>query len=119
MSVKVRCFAIEGMIAGAISSYGGRNSENAIWLPKMPYLNQETLTVDTTASATGTDLSTSQHANMVMVEVEAGKRVRYEISTKNATTRDATQDSPVIYGESLVAFGQGYRISFIEDGDSA
>jgi len=119
MSVKVRCFVIEGMIAGAISSYGGRNSENAVWLPKMPYLAQESLSVDSTAGATGTDLSTNQHANIVMIEVEAGKRVRYEVSTKNVTLRDATQDSPVIYGESLVAFGQGYRISFIEDEDSA
>ena len=38
MATTVRCFVIEGMIAGAISSYGGRNSENAVWLPKMPYL---------------------------------------------------------------------------------
>lgn len=115
MSVKVRCFAIEGMIAGAISSYGGRNSENAVWLPKMPYLARETLDASAIALATGTDLSISQYANMVMVEVEAGKRVRYEISTKNLALRDATQDSPVLYGETLVAFGQGYRISFIED----
>ena len=118
MTVKIRCFVIEGMIAGAISSYGGRNSENAVWLPKMPYLASETLTVGATASATGTDLSANQHANIVMVEIEAGKRVRYELSTKNVSLRDATQDSPVIYGESLVAFGQGYRISFIEDGDT-
>ena len=53
-----------------------------------------------------------------MVEVPANKRVRYEVSTKNVDLRNATQDSPVIYGESLIAFGQGYRISFIEDEDS-
>lgn len=118
MTVKVRCFVIEGMIAGTISSYGGRNSENAVWLPKMPYLSNVSLDVGSTASATDANLSTSQYSNMLMVEVETGKRVRYEVSTKNAVTKDASQDSPVLYGEGLIAFGQGYRISFIEDGDS-
>lgn len=118
MTVKVRCFVIEGMIAGAISSYGGRNSENAVWLPKMPYLAQQTVTADGTAVATDPSMSVNQHSNMLMVEVQANKRVRYEVSTKNVDLRNATQDSPVLYGESLIAFGQGYRISFIEDGDS-
>lgn len=118
MSTNVRCFAIEGMIAGTIASYSSRNSENAIWLPKVPYLANEALAVSSSSVTSGTALTDNQHANMLMVEVQANKRVRYEVSTKNGALRPATQDSPVLYGEGLIAIGQGYRISFIEDADA-
>jgi hypothetical protein len=118
MSTTVRLFTHDGLISAAISSYSGQGSENAIFLLKQPYLGNQTITATGTATTSSASLSTNINTKMLRIEVQRDKRVRYEVTTQNANARVASQDSPVLYGEQMIAFGAGYTISLVEDQDA-
>lgn len=117
MSTRVRCFAYPGMISLPIASFSGARADNAVWVLKQPYLGNETLTV--TASAVSSSLSLTSDASMTLlrIEVQEGKRVRYEVTPKGQDARTADQDSPLLYGEETIHFGPGWSISLVEDLD--
>lgn len=116
MSAKVRCFVYSGMLGLPVASAGGGRAENAQWTLKQPYLGSETIEPDTvTAAATTSALTASAGVAMIRIEVENGKRVRFELTPRGQTTRVATQNSPVLYGEEHFEFGPGWVVSAIED----
>lgn len=118
MSTTVRMFAHEGLVATKVASYSGQGSENAIWMLKQPYLNSQTITATSSAQTSGAPLSANANVTVLRIEVQRDKRVRYEVTSNNADARTATQDSPVLYGETMLFFGKGYTISIIEDADA-
>lgn len=115
MSATVRCFAFPGMISLPVSSYSGGRGDNAVWVLKQPYLAAETITATGTAATSGSELSANGATNLLRIEVEQGKRVRYEVTPYGHDARVATSDSPVLYGEETLHFGPNWTISLIED----
>ena len=105
----------EGMIPAAVASYGGQKTENAVWLLKQPYLAKQALTVDDSVAVSSSALlSESQNVKILRIEVQTGKRVRYEVTPPGHEPRTATNSSPIIYGEETIQFGPGWLISLIE-----
>lgn len=105
----------EGMIPAAVASYGGQKTENAVWLLKQPYLAKEAITIDENgATSSGSPLTASQNVKLLRVEVQNGKRVRYEMNPPGHDPKTADQTSPVLYGEEALQFGKDWSISLIE-----
>lgn len=105
----------EGMIPASVASYGGQKTENAVWLLKQRYIAKEAITVDENgALSSGAPLSENQNVKILRVEVQNGKRVRYEMNPPGLDTRTATNSSPILYGEEPLQFGPGWTISIIE-----
>jgi len=112
---KVRCFSFSGMIALPVASYAGSRGENSVWLLKAPYLGSETIEASSTAVSSGPSLSSNAATGLLRIEVDPGKRVRYEVTPTGHDPRVATQDSPVLYGEETIHFGPGWTISLVEE----
>lgn len=110
----VRLFTYSEMLAASIRPTSNRPITDAIFLLKEPYLANETLT-PTTGSAANSALATSPaNTRLLKVQVAPSARVHYEITAASQTLRTATTDSPIISGDELFHFGEGYRISLLE-----
>lgn len=111
----VRVFTFSGMISAPVASYSGQKSENAVWVLRLPYIANETLTPTTGSAATSSSAQFDDaNTKLMKVEVEQGKRCYYEVTPKDHDLRTATASSPVIYGEEVIHFGPGWRISLLE-----
>lgn len=115
MSAVVILTTWSGMVPAAVANYAGQKVENAAWLLKQPYIAKDAITVtDAEATDSAEALSSDAAVKLLRVEVQTGKRVRYEVNPPGLTPRTATATSPVLYGEEMVSFGPGWSISLIE-----
>lgn len=105
------------MISLNIASFSGARADNAVWVLKQPYLANETITATSTAQSSSAGLTSDASMTLLRIEIEEGKRVRYEVTPKGFDTRTADQDSPLLYGEETIHFGPGWTISLVEDLD--
>lgn len=115
MSAVVIMTTWAGMVPAAVANYSGQKVDNAVWLLKQPYLAKEAVTVtDASATSSSSALSTEATVKLLRVEVQSGKRIRYEVNPPGLTARTADATSPILYGEEMIAFGPGWSVSIIE-----
>ena len=110
MTATVDVYYRSGMISLVVNSTDKPNFDST-YVHAEPYLGKQQLTVAASAvssSAAPTDTSYAQ------VIVQPGRKVRYEVNGLGRSV-DATSESPMIFGEALIALGQGQTLSVIED----
>ena len=114
MTAIVRLFSYSSLVSAPVSPVSGRLSTDSVSQLKQPYLAREKLTIAGTSQTSSADTAPSG-TKLLMVQVQEGKTVNYEISPENATVTDADQTSPTLTGDQVFHFGAGWRIAFIEN----
>lgn len=117
MTAIVRLFSYHTLISAPVSPVSGRLSTDSVSQLKQPYLAKESLTVSS-SSQTSAAATAPGSTRLLMVQVQEGKTVNYEISPANADVTEADQTSPTLTGDQVFQFGEGWRIAFIENTDS-
>lgn len=111
----VRIFTHHGLTAAELASGGKRPVTDAVFLFKEPYLAGETLTPTTGAAASSSADTAPRGTAILRIQIDGGKRVHYEVTPSNGQAlREATVNSPIISGDDMVDFAEGYRISMLE-----
>lgn len=115
MAANVRIFAYAGLASLALAPGGSnRPSNDSLYALNNPYLGGELLEASTGAAVTSSvDLAPAK-TKMLQVQVQPGKSIHYEVTPQSHTLRVATTLSPIIRGDTLVNFGEGYRFSVLE-----
>lgn len=81
---------------------------------------REKLTVGGVTPLTTSLATAPDKTGLVFIQVQSGKVVHYEVTTQpEATASVASSDSPVMSGDTVLNFGPGWRISFLECSDVA
>lgn len=121
MTAIVRLFSHAGLIGAPVSPAGGRLSTDDVFLLRQPYLNNEQLSVSS-SSVSSAAATAPEKTKLLRVQVQEGKTVNYEVTPANIVesdgATDATQASPVLVGDQIFEFGEGWVISFIENTDA-
>lgn len=113
MTTAVHCFAFAGVIG--IPRVGGNDLTFAVVQAiKFPLLGRDLLSC-TTGSADASEVSAAPAGTAALwVQVEQGKRIRYEVTPAGQTLLTADATSPVLSGETQLQFGEGWRLSVLE-----
>lgn len=113
MTAAVRCFAFAGVVG--IPRVGGNDLTFAVvQCIRYPLLGRDLLSVDTgTADSTEESAAPAGTAGL-WVQVQAGKRIRFEITPASQTLLVPDSTSPELIGETQFQFGPGWRFSAIE-----
>ena len=120
MATTVRCFAYSGSIALPNASNNGQLVTTHDYMVKQRYLARETLSPDTSTAATSaTALSADTNVKMLLVQVQPGKRVHYEVYGPNISAVPADSNSPVIENSQPIEFYPGWRLSVLEVTEAA
>lgn len=118
MTAIVRLFTHAALISAPVSPASGRLSTDSVSQLKQPYLAKEQLTATTGSAVTSSAATAPSHTKLLVVQVQEGKTVNYEITTENATLVEAVASSPTLTGDQVFQFGAGWRISFLENSDA-
>jgi hypothetical protein len=113
MTAMVRIFAHDGVVSASIAGRALSTTDEALVLLKQPYLGREALTADVTAVESDAANAPSG-TTILVVEVETGKTITYEVSHPNADLRTADVDSPRLTGRNVIHFGPGCRLSVLD-----
>lgn len=114
MSAVVNLFAYVGVSHAFVANYAQQQAFHAMTLLKQPYLARQSMTADTGAAQTSGLALSPEHTKLLHVQVEPGKRIRYEVTPKGYDARIADTASPVLEGTEPIEFGPGWTISIIE-----
>lgn len=114
MATIVRLYTHSSLQPAPISSTGGRFSTDAVLQLKQPYLSKQRLTPDTLTAQRTTAALDHAKAKLVFIQVQFGKAVHYEVSAAGGTLVTADNTSPVMSGDTVLEFGLGWSISFLE-----
>lgn len=116
MSAVVRCFVYPGLGSIPLAPGGtNRPANDSLYVLINPYLAKAKLTVDSaSAQSTDADLAPDKKTACMQIQVEPGKSVHYEVTPSGHDLREATDESPIIRGDTIIQFFQGYRVSFRE-----
>jgi hypothetical protein len=113
MTTAVHCFAFAGVVG--IPRVGGNDLTFAVVQAiKFPLLGRDLLSCTTGAADTSEASAAPAGTAALWVQVELGKRVRYEVTPAGQTLLVAGATSPVLAGETQIQFGQGWQLSVIE-----
>lgn len=113
MTAAVRVYSYSGVVSAPIKNQNLATTNDAFVLLVQPYLAREVLSA--TASPVATSATTAPtHTNCLVIEVETGKTIAYEVTPANADLRTADTDSPRITGRNVISFGAGDRLSVVE-----
>lgn len=119
MAAIVRIFPHSGLITAPVAAGSGRLSTDSVGLLKQPPLGREKLTTDTTTVASSSAATASNTSTrIVFIQVQANKIVHYECTPEGQELVEAGDTSPTITGETVLQFGPGWRISFLESDDA-
>lgn len=110
----VRIFAYSELVVASIRPTAGRPITEGLFLLREPYLGNETLTPSTSVADNSDADNAPEDTKLLRVQVNGADQVYYEVTPANQTLRVATSNSPVLSGEELLNFGEGWRISFLE-----
>lgn len=110
----VRIFSYSELLAASIRPTANRPITDGLFLFKEPYLNNETLSPDTSTAATSAAATAPANTKLLKAQVSSGDRVHYEVTPLGQDLRVATSNSPIISGDEIFNFGEGYIISFLE-----
>lgn len=113
MTTAVHCFAFAGVVG--IPRVGGNDLTFAVVQAiKFPLLGRDLLSCTTGAADTSEAASAPAGTAALWVQVEQGKRIRYEVTPAGQTLLVAGATSPALAGETQIQFGQGWQLSVIE-----
>lgn len=119
MSAQVRVFAYPGLSSIPLAPGGtNRPANDSLYVLTNPYLGKANLTADTGAAVTTDAAVAPAKTACLQVQVQPGKSVHYEVTPASHTLREATTDSPIIRGDTIISFYEGYRVSFLEATES-
>lgn len=109
----VRCFTTDGVTRAPVTG-GGQLAYDSIQLMKFPYIAGVVLAVDTvTPQNSDISLSNNRAVSCMFVQVDPGKSVYYELSNNIDNLRVATANSPILRGDTILAFGPNWAISVL------
>lgn len=116
MSATVRLFASQGVVVLPVAGNNQLMVTSSRFMLKQRYLARETLAPDTGSPLlSGAPLSASEHVKMLLVQVQPGRRVHYEVFGPNETPVVADTSSPVMDGgDDYIEFYKGWKISLLE-----
>jgi hypothetical protein len=113
MTAAVRIFAHSGVVSVPIANRNLAASDEAFVVLTQPYLARESLTAGT-EPVTSDAAAAPKGTSCLVVEVETGKTISFEVTPANADLRSADMDSPRLTGRNVIHFGPGYRLSVLE-----
>jgi hypothetical protein len=113
MTAVVRIFYHQGLMTAPISNSGGRFSSDSVQMLHQPYQGSDSLTCDTGTIASTNGQNAGAGALLARVEVQPGHAVYCEINPPNRSV-NANTGSPMISGNVVYPFGQGWKISVLE-----
>lgn len=113
MAAVVRIFTFSEIITAPVAASSGRYSTDSVGLLKHPYLGRDQVTAGTGAAVATSASAAPDSTRLVQVQVEPGKIVHYE-AVPQGQERTAATTSPFISGTTLIHFGPGWTLSFLE-----
>ena len=114
MTTAVRIFSHAGVVSVPVANQQLQGSDQTLVMLKQPYLGADALSCET-GSADASEVSAAPRSTaLLLVEVENGKTVHYEVTPTNSDLRTATNASPTLTGHRTISFGEGWRISVLE-----
>jgi hypothetical protein len=114
MTAAVKVFSHAGVVSVPIVGQALATSDQAFVALKQPYLGSDALSCDTSTADASETSAAPKGTTCVRVDVQTGKVVHYELTPQNATLRTATANSPTIEGRNTLQFGEGWRLSVLE-----
>lgn len=114
MTATVRIYAHSAVVSVPVANQNLASSDAAFVLLKQPYLGREVLEADSGSSVESDPSNAPDNTACLLVEVQTGKEIAYEVTPQNATLRDADSDSPRLTGSKVIHFGPGSRLSVID-----
>ena len=113
MTAQVHIFTFSGVIA--FPRIGGNDlTHSVVQAIKFPLMGRDLLSCTTGAADTSEASAAPAGTAAVWVQVEQGKRVRFELTPAGQTLLVAGATSPILAGETQLQFGHGWRISVLE-----
>lgn len=110
----VRIFSYAELMSARVSTGSGQPAQNSVFMLREPYLAGEILTPDQSNAANSSADTAPADTRMLKVQVDGGVRCHYEVTTTGQTLRVATNASPILSGDELLYFAQGYRLSVLQ-----
>ncbi len=114
MSAIVRIFTHSAIVTAPVSPGSGRFSSDSISQLKQPPEGREMFTVGAVTASTSASATATGSTRLLLIQVQPGKRVHYEVSPGTTVTA-ATSTSPVCSGDTVLQFGPGWSVSFLEN----
>lgn len=113
MTAIVRIYTHSGLVTAPVAPSGGRFTSDSVAQLKQPYLSKERLTANDSTSVTSS--AGPNKSELVLIQVQPGKTVHYEVTTGNiGTPIEADVDSPTMSGDTVMQYGAGWVLSFLE-----
>lgn len=109
----VRIYTYAELISIKVNS--GQLSTDSIYLLREPYLGGEVLAPSTSVAANSLAATAPRDTRVLKVQIDGGLRCHYEVTPQGHNLRTATTSSPILNGDDLINFAQGYRISVLEE----
>jgi hypothetical protein len=114
MTATVRIYSHASLITAPLSSAGGRFTTDAVMQLKQRYLAREKLSPDTSTAATSSADTAPNKTSLLLIQIQPGKTVHYEVIPSGFEAVVADTSSPTISGETVIEFGPGWTISVLE-----
>lgn len=115
MSTTVRLYALSGLTVLPVAANNNLTVTSSEFMWKQRYLAREVLTASNPATVSSAALSVSDSVKMLVVQVQPGGRVHYEVYGPNESPVTADTSSPVLDGgDNYVEFYRGWSISVLE-----
>lgn len=111
MTTAVKIFAHRGLVS-AVTLTKSQDTKDSVFMLEQPYLAREALTAGG-AAVSSSAASAPAQTNLLSIEVEDSKTIRYEANPPNRSTA-ADANSPSLSGKNQIMFGQGWTLSVIE-----
>jgi len=110
MATVVRCFSYAGAIQARAK--GAQKVTDTFMMDDQPYLARQNITCDDAAATDTTAALCPDKVDYVLLQVEPGKRVFYEVNPPGRTLVSADTSSPYIEGDQRVKVSPQTLFSF-------
>lgn len=110
----VLIFSYSEVLPAKVGSGAGQAPADSLLLLKEPYSAREKLEPTTSAQATSIAATAPADTKMLKVQILGGLRCHYEVTPASQTPRVADTESPILNGDDIIFFGQGYLLSVLE-----
>jgi hypothetical protein len=112
MAATCRLFTFSGLMTAPKASGSKDFSTDSVGLLKYPYAANETISATSSAASSASALS-PEGVKVLLIQVQQGKAAHFEINPPSRSTA-ATVDSPIVTGDQIFMFGEGWTISLLE-----
>jgi hypothetical protein len=114
MTAIVKCFTYAPLNGAWVTEQGTTYMSPGMLLLPQPYLGRQTLPVGS-IDYLRTDAATApENTRVLMVEVQDGKRIYYEVQPAGREFVVPSANSPSMFGTQIITFGPGWRFACLE-----